>query len=277
MRYALNLAPFGAFASLHELAALARDAEEAGWDGFFIWDHLQAEPGLPVADPWVALCAIALQTRRIRLGALVTPLPRRRPWTFARATASLDQLCAGRLIAGVGIGGERWFGEYSTFGETVDDGVHAAMLDEGLEVVTGLWSGLPFHHEGLYYTVRNALFLPTPLQTPRIPIRVAGIWPNKAPMRRAARWDGVCPLAEGHTIEPEEVRDMLASIHQYRAATEPFDVVVCGNVTGRDPAEAAHVLARYAEAGVTWWQEGFLWHDTLEDVRARIRQGPPAF
>jgi alkanesulfonate monooxygenase SsuD/methylene tetrahydromethanopterin reductase-like flavin-dependent oxidoreductase (luciferase family) len=277
MRYALNLPPFGAFADVHALALLAREAEEAGWDGFFLWDHLQAQPGVPVADPWVALCAIALQTRRLRLGALVTPLPRRRPWKFARETVSLDHLCAGRLIVGVGIGGDTWFGEYRTFGESVDDRVHGAMLDEGLEVLTGLWSGQPFQHQGPYYTVRDALFLPPPLQTPRIPLWIAGIWPNKAPMRRAARWDGVCPIVEGHTMHPAEVRDMLTYIRKYRSADEPFDVVLGGSLGTRDPMEMADLLRRYAEAGVTWWQEGFLWQNTLDEVRARILQGPPAF
>jgi alkanesulfonate monooxygenase SsuD/methylene tetrahydromethanopterin reductase-like flavin-dependent oxidoreductase (luciferase family) len=276
MRYAINLPAFGAFADVHALAALAQEAEVAGWDGFFIWDHLQAEAGVPVADPWIALTAIALKTERIRFGALVTPLPRRRPWKLAREAVTLDRLSGGRLIVGVGIGGDRWYREYSTFGEPVDDKLHAAQLDEGLDVLAGLWSGEPFSYEGQHYTIRDAQFLPPPLQSPLIPIWVAGIWPNKAPMRRAARWDGVCPIVDGHMVQPEEVREMLAYIRQYRPADEPFDVVVGGYVDNRDPAEAAKVFKRYAEAGVTWWQEGFLGHDTLDDVRERIRQGPPA-
>ncbi len=276
MRYAINLPPFGEFADAQALASLAREAEETGWDGFFLWDHLQAEPGTPVADPWIALTAIALKTERIRFGALITPLPRRRPWKFARETATVDRLSGGRLIVGVGIGGE-WYHEYSTFGESTDDKDHAAMLDEGLEVIAGLWSGQPFRYEGRHYTVRDALFLPPPLQAPRIPVWVAGIWPNKAPMRRAARWDGVCPIVEGHMVQPEEIRAMLAYIRQYRSAEAPFDVVVGGSVGDRDSVEAARMLKRYAEAGVTWWQEGFLGNDTLNDVRTCIRQGPPRF
>lgn len=277
MHYALNLPPFGAFADVQALASLAREAEDAGWDGFFLWDHLQAERGMPVADPWIALTAIALKTERIRFGALVTPLPRRRPWKLAREAATLDRLSGGRLVVGVGIGGDLWFHEYSTFGESTDDRVHAAMLDEGLDVIAGLWSGQPFSYEGQHYTVRDALFLPPPLQLPRIPIWVAGIWPNKAPMRRAARWDGVCPIADERMVQPEEIRAMLAYIRQYRPADDPFDVVVGGSMGDREPAEAASLLKRYAEAGVTWWQEGFLGNDTLNDVRERIHQGPPAF
>jgi alkanesulfonate monooxygenase SsuD/methylene tetrahydromethanopterin reductase-like flavin-dependent oxidoreductase (luciferase family) len=276
MRYALNLPAFGAFADVHVLASLAREAEEAGWDGFFIWDHIQSEKGVPVADPWIALSAIAMKTERIHIGALVTPLPRRRPWKLARETATLDRLSGGRLIVGVGIGGE-WFREYSAFGEPVGDKTHAAQLDEGLDVLVGLWSGKPFSYDGQHYTIRDALFLPPPIQSPRIPIWVAGIWPNKAPMRRAARWDGFCPIVAGHMVQPEEVREMLTYIRQYRSTDDPFDVVVVGHVGNHDPSEAARVLKRYAEAGVTWWQEGFLASDTFDDVRKRIRQGPPRF
>jgi alkanesulfonate monooxygenase SsuD/methylene tetrahydromethanopterin reductase-like flavin-dependent oxidoreductase (luciferase family) len=185
MQYALDLPPFGELADARALAALAHEAEDAGWDGFFIWDHIQTEPSMPVADPWVALSALAMTTERIRLGALVTPLPRRRPWKLARETVTLDRLSNGRLILGVGIGSDHWHHELSTFGEPVDDQTRAAMLDEGLEVLTGLWSGEPFSHQGQHYTVQSARFLPMPVQSPRIPIWVAGIWPRKAPLRRA--------------------------------------------------------------------------------------------
>lgn len=275
MRFAINLPAFNALADARELADLAREAEDAGWDGFFLWDHLQTEPNGAVADPWVALTAIAMRTERIRIGALVTPLPRRRPWKFARETTTLDRLSRGRLIAGVGIGGDFWR-EYSAFGEAADDKAHGAILDEALDVVTGLWSGEPFSYEGQHYKVRNVRFLPTPAQTPRIPIWVASVWPNKAPLRRAARWDGLCPIHwDGRPIEPDEVREMLAYIKQHRTSSDPFDVVLAGYV-GNEPTDiAAAKLHRLAEAGVTWWQEGFLPTDTPELVRARIRQGPP--
>lgn len=275
MRYALNIPPFAALADARALAELAHEAEDAGWDGFFLWDHIHAEPGVAVADPWVALTAIAMRTERIRLGALVTPVPRRRPWTLAREAATLDQLSGGRLVLGVGIGSDQWFGEYRMFGESQDDRTRAEMLDEGLDVLTGLWSGEPFSYAGRHYTVREACFLPTPVQTPRIPIWVAGIWPHKAPMRRAARWDGVCPGAGEGFIQPETVREVLAYIRQYRTSDAPFDVTAVGYVGEKDPAEATALLQAYAEAGVTWWQEGFWWTDTVELVRERIRQGPP--
>jgi alkanesulfonate monooxygenase SsuD/methylene tetrahydromethanopterin reductase-like flavin-dependent oxidoreductase (luciferase family) len=277
MQYAINLPPFGALADARALAGLAREAEDAGWDGFFIWDHIHTEPSMPLADPWVALTAMALATERIRLGALVTPLPRRRPWKLAREAVTLDHLSRGRLIVGVGSGGDNWFHEYSTLGETLDDKTRAAMLDEGLDVLTGLWSGEPFSYAGQHYTVRDAQFLPRPLQTPRIPIWVAGIWPNKAPLRRAARWDGICPGVAGHFIRPDEIREIVAYIQQHRTTDAPFDVVAAGYVGEMPSEEAADLLRRHAAAGVTWWQESFWWTDTPDLVRERIRQGPPSF
>lgn len=280
MRFAINLPAFHAYADVRALADLAHEAEEMGWDGFFIWDHMQTEPNAPMADPWVALTAIAMRTERIRFGALVTPLPRRRPWKFARETATLDQLSGGRLIVGVGIGGD-WWGEYSAFGEPTDDRAHGAILDEALDVVTGLWSGQPFSYEGQYYTIRDAQFLPTPTQQPRIPIWVAGIWPHKAPMRRAARCDGVCPipLVDGSAVHPDEVREIVAYIGQQRASSgasgAPFDVTLTGWIGSLAADETVDRLRSYEAAGVTWWQEGFLPGDSIEAVRQRIQQGPP--
>jgi alkanesulfonate monooxygenase SsuD/methylene tetrahydromethanopterin reductase-like flavin-dependent oxidoreductase (luciferase family) len=275
VRFAINLPAFNAFADARELADLAREAEGAGWDGFFLWDHLQTEPNGPVADPWVTLTAIAMRTECIRFGALVTPLPRRRPWKFARETATLDRLSRGRLIVGVGIGSDHWR-EYSAFGEAADDKAHATLLDESLDIVTGLWTGEPFSYEGTIYTVRNAQFLPTPAQAPRIPIWVAGILPHTAPLRRAARWDGVYPIHwDGHPVQPDEIREMLSYIHQYRSSDDPFEVVVAGYVGNESLTAATALLRTYAEAGVSWWQEGFLPGDTLDMVRARIHQGPP--
>lgn len=218
-----------------------------------------------------------MKAERIRIGALVTPLPRRRPWKFARETATLDQLTGGRLIVGVGIGGDFW-GEYSAFDEVADDKAHAAMLDEAIDVVRGLWSGKPFHYEGTHYTIHETQFLPTPAQSPRIPLWVAGVLPHKAPLRRTSRWDGVYPIhSDGRHIQPEEISEMLAYIRQHRSSEEPFDVVAAGYV-GDMPTDAAEALLRsYAEVSVTWWQEGLLPGDTLDMVRAQIHRGPPSF
>lgn len=275
MRFAINVPNFGAFADVRALAELAGEAEEAGWDGFFLWDHIGGWP-TPTADPWVALAAIAMTTSRIKLGALVTPLPRRRPWKLAREAVTLDHLSGGRLILGVGIGDDALGREYSAYGESGDNRLHGAMLDEALEVLTGLWSAEPFSYEGEHYTVRDVTFLPAPVQRPRIPIWVAATWPHLRPVRRAARWDGLFPIRMDEGLfTPELVRQLLAVVHTTRPAAEPFDVILAGGMGDRAPDEAGALLAPLAAAGVTWWQEGMMPDDTLAQLRARIHQGPP--
>jgi hypothetical protein len=217
MRYGAYVPNFGPYGDARILADLAYEAEEAGWDGFFLWDQVSKStltPTVdPMVDPWVALTAIALRTRTIRLGMLVTPLPRRRPWMVARETVSLDHLSAGRLIFGVGSGGGYF--DFEALGEASGPTTLAALLEEGLEVLTGLWSGEPYRHEGTYYHIKEAQFLPCPVQSPRIPIWVAGIWPAKAPLRRAAGFDGVIPSTflfsgpETRTAGPAGMSDLV--------------------------------------------------------------------
>jgi alkanesulfonate monooxygenase SsuD/methylene tetrahydromethanopterin reductase-like flavin-dependent oxidoreductase (luciferase family) len=275
MRYALNVPNFGAFADARALAQLAHEAEDAGWNGFFLWDHIGGWPN-PTADPWVALAAIAMTTSHIKLGPLVTPLPRRRPWKLARETVTLDHLSNGRLILGVGIGDDAIGREYSAYGESGDHKLHGEMLDEALDALTGLWSGEPFSFSGKHYTISDVRYLPAPVQRPRIPIWVAATLPHKRPLRRAARWDGVCPIQNaGRPVTAEQVRELLAIIHETRPATEPFDVALAGYTGDLSRDEAAAQLAPLAEAGVTWWQEGVLPDNTLDDLRAQIHHGPP--
>lgn len=276
MRFAVNLANYGDFGDPRLLADLAQDAEQAGWDGFFIWDHIATDTPMPVADPWITLAAIASRTQHIKLGTMVTPLPRRRPWKVARETASLDLLAQGRLILGVGIGTDH-AREYSAFAESAEPVRHAALLDEALSVLTGLWTGEPFTFHGAHYTVDAAHFLPTPLQKPRIPIWVAAVWPHKRPLRRAANWDGVVPLADERDLTPDELREVAAYICGERRSGErgaPFDVVHTGQLYDLTPEQRAPMLSAYAAAGATWWQEGVA-HTGVEEARARIRQGPP--
>ena len=278
MRYGIYAPNFGDYSDPRTLVALARETEEAGWDGFFVWDHLQffdPEQRVPVADPWVALSAIAVATDRIRLGPMVTPVARRRPWKLARETASLDRLSGGRLILGVGLGGST-DADFARFGEETDAGVRARMLDEGLEVLTGLWSGEPFSFQGEHYRVRETTFLPTPLQSPRVPIWVAGQWPNRAPMRRAVRWDGVFPAKQTFEVmEPDELREVVAHVRPHRDSDTPFDIVLAAE-TPDDPDKSAGVVAPYAEAGLTWWLEALHGQrGPIEAMRERIRRGPP--
>ena len=229
----------------------------------------------PVVDPWIALTAIAGATSRLRFGALITPFPRRRPWKLARETVTLDHYSAGRLVVGAGIGGD-WWREYSAVGELRDDRTRGAMLDEGLDVLTGLWSGTPLTYEGTYYTLEDAQFLPPPYQTPRIPVWIAGVWPGTRPFRRAARWDGIIPTGRTGTPSPNDIRDMRAYIDSYRTATTPFDVVFQGRAHELPAAERGAHVADYAAAGVTWWLEQ-VWPDVaLTEVRSIIDHGPPS-
>lgn len=212
MRHALNVPNFGAFSDVALLVSLARDAEAAGWDGFFVWDHLLYVRGddARCADPWIALAAIAAATTTIRLGPMVTPLPRRRPWLVARESVTLDRLSGGRLTLGVGLGAHPDV-EYGQFGEDEALRIRAGKLDEGLAVLAGLWSGERVTFEGTHYRLRDVTFLPRPIQQPRIPVWVAGSWPNERPLRRAARWDGFVPIrvgpdGRGGPLAPEDVR-----------------------------------------------------------------------
>jgi alkanesulfonate monooxygenase SsuD/methylene tetrahydromethanopterin reductase-like flavin-dependent oxidoreductase (luciferase family) len=274
--YGVHTPNFGDYGDPAILAELAHEAEDSGWDGVFIWDHILFWSDCPpLTDPWVALTAIALRTNHIRIGPLVTPLPRRRPWTLARQTTGVDRLSGGRLILGVGIGDPVEY-EFEWFGEPTDAKVRAAMLDEGLDILAGLWSGEPFAYQGAHYQLHEMTFAPPPIQRPRIPIWVAGWWPNKPPLRRAARWDGVFPGKWGEPLTPDDIRAIGAYIADHRTDTAPFDMVVPGSTDGDDPAADAAVVASYIEAGGTWWIEGLSgWRGSFAEMRARLRKGPP--
>ncbi|HEY3686106.1 MAG TPA: LLM class flavin-dependent oxidoreductase [Streptosporangiaceae bacterium] len=285
MRYSVNVPNFGDFQDPRVVADLARTAEQAGWDGLWVWDHVLHERARAreIADPWVLLTAAALATERIRLGAMVTPVARRRPIKLARELTTLDRLTGGRMVCGVGLGAPI-ADEYGRFGETTDAKRIAAALDEGLDALTLLWSGEPVSYHGAYVTLDDVLCLPTPVQRPRIPVWVAGRWPNKPPMRRAARWDGVIPLiagADGGQVPPaSEVRRLVEYVSAHRAEAgltdRPYDVVI-GGTTPPTPAAAA-LVAPLAEAGATWWDEQMPFDETidrLEPILRRIEYGPP--
>jgi alkanesulfonate monooxygenase SsuD/methylene tetrahydromethanopterin reductase-like flavin-dependent oxidoreductase (luciferase family) len=274
VRFAVDLPPFGDFADPAAVLDLAVAAEAAGWDAFFLWDHVaRADTALPVADAWIDLAAVAAATTRIRIGPMVTPLARRRPWVVARQTVTLDRLSAGRLILGVGLGNDRGR-ELSTFGEETDPRARARLLDESLDVLTALWAGEPTTYAGERLRVDGARFLPTPLQRPRIPIWVGGEWPNRAPLRRAARYDGVFPVGVDR-LTPDDVADLVAYVRAHRAPDAgPFDVVVSGRGGAHHDGSPAD-LAALAAAGVTWWVESLQPDDAPADARALVAAGPP--
>lgn len=253
MRYGVFLPNFGPFGDPGLIGEFAARAEAAGWDGFFIWDHVvfSAADTFPVVDPWIALAAAAVATSKIRLGALMTPLSRRRPWQVARQTVSLDRLSGGRLIFGAGLGYPP-DADFALFGEVYDNRARARRLDEGLKLLDRLWTGKQVTFTGEEYRVGPVTFLPTPMQKPRIPVWVAGWWPNRAPLRRAARWDGVVPeLIGGGVPSVRDLAALVAYVSERREPTRAFDVVV----NGPDCWDRQDVMSDYAEAGLTWWLE----------------------
>jgi alkanesulfonate monooxygenase SsuD/methylene tetrahydromethanopterin reductase-like flavin-dependent oxidoreductase (luciferase family) len=285
VRYSVNVPNFGEFAAPEVFAEVARRAEEAGWDALLVWDHVVGEKDLrwEIADPWVLLTAAALATSRIRLGTAITPVARRRPSKLAREVATLDRLTGGRMVLGAALGAPV-ADEYASFGDTTDTRVLAERLDEGLHALDLLWSGEPVTYRGKHVTVDDVVFLPTPVQRPRVPVWVGGFWPNKAPMRRAARWDGAIPAMAGfeaaRTPAVSEVFELVRFLRGCRAenglANRPFDIVIGGmspaGTAGRD------LVGPLADLGITWWDERMPWGDDLEragPILRRIGQGPP--
>jgi len=274
MKYGLVL-PTG---DARTTADYARDAEQAGWDGFFVWEPVWG------IDAWVSLTAAAMQTERIWLGTMLTPLSRMRPWELASKAATLDHLSNGRVILSVGLGAiDTGFEE---FGEVTDRKTRAELLDEGLDILVGLWRGQPFNYKGKHYKIRETKFYPPPppAQQPRIPIWVVGAWPRMKSMRRVLRYDGLLPAVQDEKGQwqlptAENLRAMKAFIESNRAETTPFDIVVEGETPDDDGERAAAIVRSWAEAGATWWIEA-RWEaprnaEGLQVVRQRIRQGPP--
>jgi alkanesulfonate monooxygenase SsuD/methylene tetrahydromethanopterin reductase-like flavin-dependent oxidoreductase (luciferase family) len=253
---------------------LACDAEAAGWDGVFLWDSISGN------DPWVTLGAIAAKTERIKLATMLTPISRRRPWKLAQEAATLDRLSGGRFILPVGLGApDTGFG---TFGEEVERKTRAEMLDEGLDILDGLWSGEPFSYEGQHFQIQETTFFPLPVQRPRIPIWVVGAWPRMKSMRRVLRCDGIVPYkldGTGEPVTPEDIRAIKAWLDENRAASTPFDILWEADTPGDDPSRGAAQVQEWAAAGVTWWLES-VWdgprsRSGLDGMRERILQGPP--
>ncbi|HLJ35730.1 MAG TPA: LLM class flavin-dependent oxidoreductase, partial [Ktedonobacteraceae bacterium] len=201
------------------------------------------------------------------------PLPRRRPWQVAREMVTLDNLSNGRVIFGAGSGYQAL--DFTPFGEEYDLKIRAEKLDEGLEVLRGLWTGEAFSFDGKHYQIHDVRMLPKPLQSPRIPVWLAAGWPNRKPFRRAAHWDGIYLMtinqATGAPLTPTEVQEIVAYVNTYRENADPFDVAVYGE-TSADSLKGAEIVQPYREAGATWWIEA---RESFEELRERIRQGPP--
>jgi alkanesulfonate monooxygenase SsuD/methylene tetrahydromethanopterin reductase-like flavin-dependent oxidoreductase (luciferase family) len=281
MQFAVGLPNVREYADPRLLVELAVAAESAGWDGVFVWDHLLYRGAADgAANPWISMAGIAQATNELRIGVLVAALARRRPWNVARETAALDVLSNGRLVFGAGLGSLE--DEFKLFGEDSEARVRAAKLDEALEILTGLWTGKPFSYTGEHYRLGEVRFLPTPLQVPRVPVWIAGRWPNRRPFRRAAQWDGLFATHEAvdhdETMTPEQVAEIVEyTLAHRRNADQRFDIVIEGQTTGRDRERDTETVAAYSQTGLTWWIEKLGWfRGSIEEVRRRIESGPPS-
>ena len=261
--------------SADDLVELGVEAEAAGWDGVFVSDSLPYES---YPDPWVLLAGLASRTDDVRLGTWVVPVPRREPWQIAQEVATLDRLSGGRVVLGVGLGNAD---DYDAYGTPYDPPVLGERFDEALEVVAELWSGDPIDHDGEHFTLEGAEVQPTPVQEPRVPILAGCWWPNKKPLHRGARWDGIMPFwvsltadeagphGEEATGSPEE--ELRAVVEYYRSITDdPGDIVV-PTVPTDDPAAYVETCE---SLGVTWVLATDV-DPATDEGRARVEAGPP--
>jgi alkanesulfonate monooxygenase SsuD/methylene tetrahydromethanopterin reductase-like flavin-dependent oxidoreductase (luciferase family) len=271
MKYGVYISNFALQGNPNKFLALAVAAEDAGWDGVFMWDHNYAGKDELIADPWITLAAIAACTEKIRIGTTVTPLPRRRPEKVAREVTTLDILSKGRFILGVGLGGSSE-NDYGKFGEYIDPKVRAEKLDESLAILEGLWSGKPFSFSGKHYTIDDVTFNPRPIQRPRVPIWCAGTWPIRAPFRRAARYDGVFPLGITGNMELEDYSNVAKYVKKHRGSMKDFDMVILGTATW-DPKKDSWINESEA-LGCTWYVEVMM-GDDFDKYLEKVRRGPP--
>jgi alkanesulfonate monooxygenase SsuD/methylene tetrahydromethanopterin reductase-like flavin-dependent oxidoreductase (luciferase family) len=277
LRYGVSMGAIHPPRTMIELATLA---EASGWDGIFLEDYIvyQAEVGTPTYDPWVVLAAIAVATSHLRLGTLVTPLPRRRPWKLASETVTLDHLAEGRLILGVGAGDAREPG-YSAVGEPATPKERAARLDESLDILSRLWTGEPVSYQGQHYRVEDLQMTPVPFQQPRIPIWVGGDWLVNGVRRRVTRWDGCCVYkgtpgsGEDQPMTADDVREIVSLVERERGTAEGFDICIGGTERGDDLDKERDRIRSLTDAGATWWQEWIAPGD-VERTRAAIARGP---
>lgn len=277
------------------LVECAVTAEAAGWDAVFLADHLIFPPLGPdetldqeeysdFPDPWITAAGIATRTDDIRIMSWITPVPRRQPWQLARNLATLDRLSDGRMMLGTGLGNPS---DYTRFGRSWNPKQLGRKYDEALDVITGLWSGEPFSYDGEFYTIEEAVMGPTPVQEPRIPIIAGGLWPNKKPVQRGARWDGIVPHYRGDGILPEDGGGFLPSpdeslapeneveelLDYYHAHTDELGEIVLP----LDPPHRSPEWVQWCkDRGATWLyarpkDDAGEWHLTKD----WIRQGPP--
>jgi alkanesulfonate monooxygenase SsuD/methylene tetrahydromethanopterin reductase-like flavin-dependent oxidoreductase (luciferase family) len=279
MRFGVDISPAGPWGDPRTLAELARLAEDAGWDGVFVEDYVVYRDGHETYDPWIALAAVALATERVRIGPMVTPLPRRRPALVAAQAMTLDHLSGGRVVLGVGSGDPSSV-DFTRLGEEPDARARGDSLDEALAVIDGLWAGRPLAHRGERFRVDDVALRPQPVQRPRIPIWVGGRLTARRPRERALRWDGACLYRaeppDWDDLTPDDVAALRAEVARARGTAEGYDIAVGGRQPEADRAAEARYVTALAAAGATWWHEFLAPETPLERVRAHIAAGPLA-
>lgn len=260
---------------------MAEEAEAAGWDGVFIADCISIDtPGYPAGpayDPWILLALMAARTERVILGPMLAAISRRRPWKLARETMTLDHLSHGRMVLPVGLGAAADDAGFYKVGEEMSTRGRARLMDECLAILKGAWSGEIFSHDGEHYHVQPMKLLPPTIQQPRIPIWVVGAWQRQKSMQRVLRWDGIIPQKVGNdtTMTPDDIRAIKTYVETNRQLSTPFDIIWESETPGNDPEHAAAIVQPWIDAGITWWMESRWSATSVEEVRERIRQGPP--
>lgn len=259
MHWGLSLSLSQELSDPGTIAEIAVTAEQAGWDGVFVWDHLWNRTLVPFADPWVTLAAIAVATERVRIGPMITPLPRRRVQVVAQQATTLDRLSAGRVVLALGLGVDS-YGEFSVFDEPAsDDRARAAALDAGIAVLLPMLAGEPVAQLDGRWTTQAGV------QRPRPPIWIAGVVPRTAGPRRVARHDveGLA-IVGGGSWTPQHVTDALAA---GGLTAGSIDLVLVG---GAHPDPGA-----LEATGATWCIPEVYPGASADDARAVAGAGPP--
>ena len=260
-----------------QVLELAMEAEDAGWDGVFTWDAISIGE-TPVYDPWVMMGAIATVTERVKIGAMILPLSRRRPWKVVKEAVTIDHLSNGRLVLPVALGVPDDVGYNGVNTDSTDRKERAQRLDEALEILEIGQTGEKFSYDGKHFQVKDMTLLPKPVQD-RIPVWCVGGWPHPKSLQRAVDWDGIIPvdLSPGKDpfarVQPDVLREIVSWCHEHRQRPTPFDVVIEGKSDG--PEDIDYVKS-VADAGATWFIES-RWDDseTPESLIERARKGPP--
>ena len=268
--------------STPDIIKLASELEDAGWDGAFYYDDIYTDAKTEMSAAWPIMAAMAATTKKVTIGSLLTAVGRRRPWELARESVTVDWLSKGRLVLPTGLG---WAGDgaYTKAGMPAERKVRAEMLDEGLEILDGLWSGKPFGYNGKYNQIKPMRFVPRPFQKPRIPIWVVGAWGRPKSIRRVLKYDGLIPVikkADGShgEITSDAIREMKEFISEKRAVKgnmrRDFEIIKDGT-TPANHTRAREIVEPFAVAGATWWMESMWGYKSLQEVSKRITAGPP--